>query len=58
MAASMVKVLLVGGGMSEDWKLSYGVSTLNVREVSIKDFDGNMIASINGQVIGYFGLLD
>jgi serine/threonine protein kinase len=46
------------GGMSEDWKLSYGVSTLNVREVSIKDFDGNMIASINGQVIGYFGLLD
>jgi protein phosphatase 1L len=46
------------GGMSEDWKLSYGVSTLNVREVSIKDFDGNMFTSINGQVIGYFGLLD
>ncbi len=46
------------GGMSEDWKLSYGVSTLNVREVSMKDFDGNMITSINGQVIGYFGLLD
>ncbi|CAK9271268.1 unnamed protein product [Sphagnum jensenii] len=45
-------------GMSEDWKLSYGVSTLNVREVSIKDFDGNMFTSINGQVIGYFGLLD